>query len=108
MRTKTLWIRQEYLDQILSGRKTVEVRVAYKNIARLRVGDRLMLNNRFPFLIRRTATYAAFAELLANEDATSIAPDLTPQMLLDALRHLYPSEKEALRVVALEIEPERV
>jgi ASC-1-like (ASCH) protein len=107
MQTKTLWVRQEYLNQILSGRKTIEVRVAYKNIARLQVGDRLMLNDRFPFCVRRTATYPGFVELLDNEDPASIAPELTPHALLTILQHLYPPEKEALGVVALEIEPER-
>jgi ASC-1-like (ASCH) protein len=108
MRTKTLWVRQEYLNQILTGRKKIEVRVAYKNIARLQVGDRLMLNDRFPFLVRRTATYPSFEELLTNEDAASIAPDATSEALLTTLQYLYPPEKEALGVVALEIEPERV
>jgi ASC-1-like (ASCH) protein len=28
-RTKTLWIKDEYLNQILEGRKTIEIRVAY-------------------------------------------------------------------------------
>lgn len=43
MRTKTLWIKDGYLQFILAGRKTVEVRVGYSNIARLQAGDRLML-----------------------------------------------------------------
>ncbi len=107
MRTKTLWIRDEYLALILEGRKTVEVRVAYANIARLRPGDRLLLNDRHRFVIRRVARYANFDELLRLEDAASIAPDLEPDALLFALRALYPPDKEALGVVALEIEPER-
>ena len=32
MRTKTLWIKDEYLQLILAGRKTIEVRVGYSNI----------------------------------------------------------------------------
>ena len=32
MRTKTLWIKDEYLRLILTGLKTVEVRVGYSNI----------------------------------------------------------------------------
>ena len=46
VRTKTLWIKEEYLGAILAGRKTVEVRVAYPNIARLQLDDRLLLNDR--------------------------------------------------------------
>lgn len=106
MRTKTLWIRDEYLAEILDGRKTVEVRVAYSNVARLQPGDRLLLNDRHPYVVRRVGRYADFDELLANEAPAQIAPGLTRQALLSALRSLYPPEKEALGVVALEIEKE--
>jgi ASC-1-like (ASCH) protein len=105
MRTKTLWIRAEYLDQILSGLKTVEVRVAYRNIARLEPGDRLLLNDQYPFVIRRIGHYASFAELLGHEDPASIAPGLSRQAVLAALQQLYPREKEVLGAIALEIEP---
>ncbi len=106
MQTKTLWIRNEYLAQILEGLKTVEVRVAYKNIARLQPGDRLLLNDRHPFIVRRIGRYLDFDELLAHEAPATIAPGLTPEALLTALRALYPPEKEALGAVALEIERE--
>jgi hypothetical protein len=43
---------------------------------------------------------------LAHEDATAIAPDILPSQLLERLRAIYPPEKEALGVVALEIESE--
>jgi ASC-1-like (ASCH) protein len=106
MRTKTLWIKDDYLQQVRAGRKTVEVRVAYSNIARLQVGDRLLLNDRYPYRIRRVAHYRNFEELLANEDPAAIAPDMDPARLLAAIRDIYPSEKEALGAVALELEAE--
>lgn len=106
MRTKTLWIKDEYLQLILAGRKTVEVRVGYSNIVRLQVGDRLLLNEQHPFVIRRIGRYASFEELLTHEDPASIAPDIPPAQLLKRLREIYPPEKEALGIVALEIEPE--
>ena len=106
MRTKTLWIRETYLAPILDGRKTIEVRVAYNNIARLQAGDRLLLNDRHSYLIRRIARYGTFAELLCREDPAAIAPDLSPKELLAGLRSMYPPEKEALGAVAIEIHPE--
>lgn len=106
MRTKTLWIRDEYLSAILAGQKTVEVRVAYSNITRLSAGDRLLLNDRHRYLIRRVGRYADFEELLAHEDPAAIAPGLPSERLLRALRAIYPPEKEALGVVALEITAE--
>jgi len=107
MRIKTLWIQEEYLQSILSGRKTVEVRVAYANIARLQPGDRLLLNERYQYQIRRIGRYESFEDLLAVEDAAAIAPEIDPQQLLRALRALYPPDRQALGVVALEIAPER-
>ncbi len=106
MRTKTLWIKDEYLQQILAGRKTVEVRVAYGNLTRLQPGDRLRLNDQHRFIIRRIARYANFQEMLAHEDSTAIAPDLPSDRLPEALRAIYPPDKEALGVIALEIVPE--
>jgi putative hydrolase of the HAD superfamily len=106
-RLKVLWIREPYLSLILSGRKTVEVRVGYENIRRLLPGDQLKLNDRHLATIRRVGHYADFEELLAREDAKSIAPDLAPEALLGALQELYPPDKEALGAVALEVAPRR-
>ena len=106
MRTKTLWIRDEYLAQILDGHKTVEVRVAYSNIARLQTGDRLLLNDRYPYHIRRIDRYGSFEELLRSQSPEAIAPGLSSEELLAALHALYPPAKEALGVIAIEIEPE--
>lgn len=110
-RTKTLWIREPYLSQILAGQKTIEVRVGYGNIRRLQPGDLLKLNGQHVVTLRRTASYANFEELVANEDPTEIAPDLlvvpgsreSAGELLAALRQVYPPDKEALGAVALEV-----
>ncbi len=106
MRTKALWIKDEYLQMILAGRKTIEVRVGYSNITRLQAGDHLLLNGQYPYIIRRTGRYTSFEELLSHEDPAAIAPGMTAPELLDALRAIYPADKEALGVVALEIRPE--
>lgn len=102
---KTLWIKDEYLAQILAGRKTVEVRVGYSNITRLKAGDSLLLNEQYHYVIRRIGRYADFEALLANEDPVAIAPDIPAEDLLERMRAIYPPEKEALGAVALDIEP---
>jgi ASC-1-like (ASCH) protein len=103
-RTKTLWIKDEYLQQILAGRKTVEVRVAYGNIARLEPGDILLLNDQHPYTITDIRRYPDFDALVAAENPATIAPELPGrEALLAACRAIYPPEKEALGVVALEI-----
>lgn len=102
-RVKTLWVREPYLGQILDGHKTIEVRVGYENIRRLRPGDRLKLNDQHLVTIRRVGHYADFEALLAQEDPAAIAPDLPAEELLPALRALYPPETEALGAIALEV-----
>jgi ASC-1-like (ASCH) protein len=103
-RVKTLWIKDENLRQILTGRKTVEVRVAYSNIRRLEPGDVLLLNDLHRYVISDIRRYPDFNALVTAEDPASIAPDLPgPEALLAACRAIYPPEKETLGVVALEI-----
>jgi ASC-1-like (ASCH) protein len=101
---KTLWIRPEYLDQILAGAKTVEVRVGYGNIRRLQPGDQLLLNGQYRCRIARMARYTSFEAMLEHEDAEAIAPGLGGAELLARCRQIYPPDKEALGVIALEIE----
>jgi ASC-1-like (ASCH) protein len=103
VRTKTLWVRPEYLEWILAGRKTIEVRVGYPNIARLRPGDQLLLNGVHAYRIVRIADYPDFDALLLTEDSNAIAPDCPPERLLEDLRSIYSREKEALGVYALHI-----
>lgn len=103
-RVKTLWVREEYLRHILKGDKTVEVRVGYQNIRRLRPGDVLLLNERYPFRIRAIRVYPNHEALLAHEDPRAIAPSMSLDELRETLRAIYPPEKEALGVYALELE----
>jgi HAD superfamily hydrolase (TIGR01662 family) len=102
-RLKTLWLQEAFLSQILAGHKTIEVRVGYRNIQRLEPGDRLRLNDRHLATIRRIGRYANFEELLAHEDAATIAPGLPSDEVLAALQAIYPAEKEALGAVAIEL-----
>jgi phosphoglycerate dehydrogenase-like enzyme/ASC-1-like (ASCH) protein len=105
MRTKTLWIKEEYLQQIRDGRKTIEVRVGYGNISRLQAGDHLMLNDEDHYIIRRIGRYANFEAMLEQENPAAIAPDTPPAELLGQIRAIYPREKEELGVITLEIAP---
>lgn len=104
-RQKTLWVKTEYLQAILDGRKTIEVRVGYANIRRLQAGDILLLNQQYPYRIRRIHLYPDFETLIAQEPAERIAPGLSSEELIAALRALYSPEKEALGAVAIELEP---
>jgi ASC-1-like (ASCH) protein len=105
VRTKNLWIKEEYLDQILRGDKDVEVRVGYSNISRLREGDVLLLNGEHAYQITRVGRYASHDMLVQQEDIERIAPGMSRDEVLAELKRIYPPEKEALGVVALEVRP---
>lgn len=105
---KTLWIKEEYLRQILAGQKTIEMRVGYNNIRKLKVGDILLLNDQYPYIIRRIGSYASFEDLLLHEDLSRIAPEIPPEQLLPVMCSLYSHDKEALGVFTFEISPENI
>ena len=94
-RTKTLWVKDEYLQQILSGRKTVEIRVAYSNIARLKPGDTLLLNDQHSYTILDIRRYPDFDALVEAENPATIAPDLMGRdaCLLPAVLSIHPKRR---------------
>ena len=108
-KTKTLWIKEEFLQLILAGQKTVEIRVGYKNILQLHPGDILLLNEQHPYEIVDIRRYPDFAAMVATEKTEAVAPGISdPQALTEACRAIYPPDKEALGVVALEIKPSKI
>jgi len=105
-KTKTLWIKEEFLQLILEGKKTVEVRVGYDNILQLQPGDFLLLNEQHQYEIVDIRHYPDFAAMVSAEKTSAVAPGISgPNTLLEACHVIYPPEKEALGVVALEIKP---
>lgn len=105
---RDLNIRKPYFDQIARGAKTVEVRVAYPRMRTLRPGHRIRFvsgDQDCLTVVRRITTYDSFDAMLGVEDPASIAPD-TPDRdeLLDLIRSIYPPEKEALGVLAIQVE----
>jgi ASC-1-like (ASCH) protein len=100
---RTLWVKKEFLDLILAGKKTVEVRVLYPNLRSLKRGEVVKLNGKYPFKVKDIRVYKNFAELANGEDAGKIVPGKTAAGLLEILRSLYPSEKESLGAVAIEL-----
>lgn len=58
---KTLWIKRQFLEEILDGRKTIEVRVGYRNIQKLKPGVRLLLNEEHEIGIKDMRRYPTFS-----------------------------------------------
>lgn len=103
-------IRMPYLKLIADGTKTVEVRVGYPRMRKIRAGQELTFvsgDQRIPTRVKRVTEYPSFEAMLDHEDARSIGGELGESRadLLAVIRDIYPPEKERLGVLAIEVEP---
>ena len=100
-------IKKPYYDAIMSGRKTLEVRVGYGSIKRLQAGELLQLETSHEsgaVRIKSIRIYDNFAKMLAAEDWRQIVPQAKDRAeALQLLQKIYPPRKEKLGVYAIEI-----
>jgi ASC-1-like (ASCH) protein len=105
-RTREMPIYKRYFDLIASGRKTVEVRVAYPSNLRLAAGQLLRFTcpgEQCLTRIQRITRYNSFEDMLDHEDPAAVNPDASRDEQLASIRLIYPSEKEALGVLAIQV-----
>ena len=92
----------------MSGRKTLEVRVGYDNIKRLKAGELLQLETGHTsgvVRIKSIRIYSSFADMLATEPWREIVPQVDSQdEATKLLREIYPAPKERLGVHVIEVE----
>ena len=101
-------LKQRFLDQVRNGEKTLEVRVGYPQIRSIRPGERIRFISRTETqdaTVKGIREYPNFQDMLAIEKAERIVPGLRHDELLRLLQEIYPSSKEQLGVIVLEIEP---
>jgi len=101
---RTLWVKKEFFDLVVSGKKTLEVRVFYASLRTIKKQDILNLNNRFPIRVKDIRTYQNFEEMLSREDSSKIFPGESSEKILSLLRSFYPPEKERLGVIVFEVD----
>lgn len=101
-------IKRPYYDAIMSGRKTLEVRVGYDSIKRLSAGELLQLETGHTsgvVRIKSIRVYDNFADMLATEPWREIVPQVNNEAAaLQLLREIYPAHKERLGVYVIEVE----
>lgn len=106
-RTHKWRIKRKYYDLLLAGTKTLEVRVGYPAIKKVKQGDALV----FPdysdhkFVVNRVTQYESFEKMAESEDVMRIVPRMTKEKVVGVLQDIYPLNKEKLGVYVLEIEP---
>lgn len=102
-------LRKPYLTLIADGIKTVEVRVGYPRMRKIKAGHELTFvsgGDTVVTRVKRVTEYDSFEALLDHEDAVAIGGDLGEPRdeLLTVIREIYPPEKEKLGVLAIQIE----
>ena len=101
-------IKKPYYDAIMSGRKTLEVRVGYNSIKRLRAGQMLRLETGHTsgtVRIKSIRIYDSFVDMFAEESWRQVVPQARDaEEALHLLRKIYPARKERLGVHVIEIE----
>lgn len=105
---RKLRIKYPYFRDIMSGRKTLEVRVGYDNIKKFHEGELLQLEtSRTSGVVRIKSirVYDNFADMLAVEPWREIVPQVNSQAdAVRLLREIYPAHKERLGVHVIEVE----
>ena len=101
-------IKRPYYDAIMSGRKTLEVRIGYNSIKRLKEGQPLQLENGHAsgvVRIKSIRIYDTFADMLATEPWREIVPQAkSKEEALRLLHKIYPPHKERLGVHVIEVQ----
>ena len=96
------------MDKIISGVKTVEIRVQYPNYRDIVAGQLIeFLSEERSCLTKvvRVDRYDSFEEMLNSENPRAIGYEegLSHREMLERLRKIYPPTKEALGVLVIEI-----
>ncbi|MFE0155832.1 ASCH domain-containing protein [Nonomuraea sp. NPDC059007] len=107
VRAREMNLYRRYFDLVADGSKTVEVRVQYPNLRTLKAGDHIrFVCGRDDALTRviRVARYTSFEEMLDAEGPEQVNPTSPREQQLADIRRIYGPEKEALGVLAIEIE----
>lgn len=105
---RNIRVKEKFFNAICSGEKTLEVRVGYKTIDAMSVGERISLTSQTSKVTVKVSAirrYASFSEMVAAEPYQRIVPwaDSAEDVLL-LLRQFYSPGKEKLGVVVLEFE----
>lgn len=108
-RTREMNLFRRYFDLVAAGRKTIEVRVQYPKLRDLAPGDRIRFIcgcDDVLTVVKRVARYTNFEEMLDTEGPANVNPVSSREQQLANIRRIYGPEKEALGVLAIEIELE--
>jgi len=104
---RTIRIYRKYFKLIKEGVKTIEIRVGYSSMKKIKAGQFLKFicqDDKCLTKVNRITEYASFRELLDSEDTNKINPHISYEEQLNELSNIFPSNKEALGVLCIELQ----
>lgn len=106
MAKKHVWrVKKEYFRQLKNGSKSLEIRVGYPQIKRVKQGDTITFENygRNEFDVLRISVYDSFERMLEVEKVENVLPGMTFGGALKTLHDIYPKDRESLGVYVFEL-----
>ncbi|MEU6858479.1 ASCH domain-containing protein [Glycomyces sp. NPDC046736] len=105
-KTHHMHLHPEPFDLLASGDKKVEVRVADEKRLTVMPGDNITFTadgKELTMTVERIDRYTDFDEMYRYENEADINPNLDAATQITGLRALYPTEREALGVLAIRV-----
>ena len=99
-------IYERFGVMIESGEKTIEIRVGYGSMKKIKAGDtiRFLVGNRScDRRVVRVSNYASFDDMMKREDPRKINPHKSAKEQLDEIKKIFPPDKERLGVLVFEL-----
>ncbi|MFE5559845.1 ASCH domain-containing protein [Streptomyces sp. NPDC056544] len=106
--THQLNLCRKYFDLVVSGAKSIEVRVKHPHLENMSAGARIVFAvkesvDRCTVDVVRVTEYTPFEALLDGEGAANVNPTASREQQLSNIRGIYGPEKEALGALTIEI-----
>lgn len=104
---RTIRIYKKYFKLIEKGVKTIEIRVGYSSMKKIKPGQLLKFicqDDKCLTKVNRVTEYTSFKELLDSEDINKINPHVSYEEQLKELSNIFPSNREALGVLCIELQ----
>lgn len=98
IKEKEFRFKRKYFEMIKSGQKTLECRIKYPSLTKIKVGETANFfweNQSLKVRIKNIRYYKALKEMLSNEEVDRLVPGMSYQNALREYESIYPEWKVA-------------